>query len=199
MIYFNSILIRRVVWAIVITWPPSSSLLSFVFKTHLKPFSPLTLPDQFKPNLVWMLLEYSTQNWCKDFDPSTKHGGRYQRKTIGVNKKIFWHTSPKPLGLSILTWSKSVQHDAIYLWSNFRVNLISNFGVIAFLRHYFDIFNVITLLLQSHLKNYWIEFNENWYECWLGMSIRYLFPSNTRPFLQKKGWPLLSQGSNSGS
>ena len=39
---------------------------------------------------------------------------------------------------------KSVQHDEIYLWSNFHVNMLSHVGVIALFQLFFAILNVIS-------------------------------------------------------
>ena len=54
---FLAHLAQRARWAIAITWRPSSA--SYVVKLFKKS-SPLKLPDQFKPNLVWIITRVSS-------------------------------------------------------------------------------------------------------------------------------------------
>ena len=53
-----------------------------------------------------------------------------ENRTLGLDSR-FLHISPKRLGLTKLGWGKSIQHDEIYLWSNFGENLLTYVGVIA--------------------------------------------------------------------
>ena len=51
----------------------------------------------------------------------------------------------------ILTWGKNVQHDEIYLWSNFCVNLLSHVRRIAFFLELFWLFLILLLQKSSSL------------------------------------------------
>jgi len=55
---FLAHLTRRVMWAIAITWRPSSS--SVVRRKLFQKSSPLKLLDQLKPNLVWIITTVSS-------------------------------------------------------------------------------------------------------------------------------------------
>ena len=56
---FLAHLTRRVRWAIVITWRPSSSS-SVVRRKLFQKSSPLKLPDQLEPNFVWIVTRVSS-------------------------------------------------------------------------------------------------------------------------------------------
>ena len=124
--------------------------------------SSLKLLDQLELNLVWVYLGVS----CIEL----VWGFLIRQKTWPSLLKIvvFLHISPKQLGLAkFWHWGKSVQHDDIYLRSNFHFNLFSHVGVTALFQGFllfFMLFLQKNLLLWHYLTNW----NQTWFESSFG-------------------------------
>ena len=74
--------------------------------------------------------------------------------------------SPKPLGLTKFWQRVKVFSMMRSMWSNFGESLLTHVGVIALFGHFFAAFDVITFK-NLLLRNYYTEFNESWYFCYL--------------------------------
>jgi hypothetical protein len=120
---FLAHLTRRVMWAIAITWRPSSS--SVVRRKLFQKSSPLKVQDQWKPNLVWIITRvasFSIVSRDAVHQPTwplllkIEHMVKFQ--VLGNNSKIVNN-------IKNLTWGKNDQHSKIYLSCNFEVNLIT--------------------------------------------------------------------------
>ena len=118
-------------WAIAITWRPSSACTLFQKISPLKPLG------QFKPNLAWIILRVFPLNVMSD-DPADQPSWLpclyiEHRGTIAV-----WGNNSKPVNKSInLTCGKNDEHSKIYLPCNFEVNLITYLGVNALFHQFF--------------------------------------------------------------
>ena len=107
-----------------------SSLSSLTIFRHS---SPMTLLDQLDQNLVWMFFGVSCTALMWGFFYLSKKMVTITKNRSYRSENSFSHILPS---------GKNVQHDEIYLWSNFHFNLFSHVGVIAL----FDIFLIFLML-----------------------------------------------------
>ena len=125
---FLAHLTERVMWAIAITWRPSSSVV------RRKPFqksSPLKVLDQWKPNLVWIITRVTS---FKIVSGDAVHQPTWPlllKIEDMVKLQVLGNNSKTVNNIKNLTWDKNDQHIKIYLPCNFEVNLITHLGVIA--------------------------------------------------------------------
>ena len=122
-------LTQRVMWAILITWRPSSS--SVVRRKLFQKSSPLKVLDQWKPNLVWIITRVSS---FKIVSGDAVHQPTWPlllKIEHMVKLQVFGNNSKTVSNIKNLTWGKNDQHIKIYLPCNFEVNLITHLGVIA--------------------------------------------------------------------
>ena len=120
---------QRVMWAILITWRPSSS--SVVRRKLFQKSSPLKVLDQWKPNLVWIITRVSS---FKIVSGDAVHQPTWPlllKIEHMVKLQVFGNNSKTVSNIKNLTWGKNDQHIKIYLPCNFEVNLITHLGVIA--------------------------------------------------------------------
>ena len=92
-------------------------------------------PTKSTKQQVGLQLYYVTRGLCLSITlfiilSIEKHSCCYQKQNIGSDS-IFSHISPKLLDWPNSDMFESVQHDKIYLWSSFHLNLLSYVGVIA--------------------------------------------------------------------
>ena len=133
---FLAHLTQRVMWAILITWRPSSSsvvrrLSSVVRRKLFQKSSPLKVLDQWKPNLVWIITRVSS---FKIVSGDAVHQPTWPlllKIEHMVKLQVFGNNSKTVSNIKNLTWGKNDQHIKIYLPCNFEVNLITHLGVIA--------------------------------------------------------------------
>ena len=126
---FLAHLTQRVMWAILITWRPSSS--SVVRRKLFQKSSPLKVLDQWKPNLVWIITRVSS---FKIVSGDAVHQPTWPlllKIEHMVKLQVFGNNSKTVSNIKNLTWGKNDQHIKIYLPCNFEVNLITHLGVIA--------------------------------------------------------------------
>ena len=126
---FLAHLTQRVMWAILITWRPSSS--SVVRRKLFQKSSPLKVLDQWKPNLVWIITRVSS---FKIVSGDAVHQPTWPlllKIEHMVKLQVFGNISKTVSNIKNLTWGKNDQHIKIYLPCNFEVNLITHLGVIA--------------------------------------------------------------------
>ena len=126
---FLAHLTQRVMWAIPITWRPSSS--SVVRRKLFQKSSPLKVLDQWKPNLVWIITRVSS---FKIVSGDAVHQPTWPlllKIEHMVKLQVFGNNSKTVSNIKNLTWGKNDQHIKIYLPCNFEVNLITHLGVIA--------------------------------------------------------------------
>ena len=128
-------LTQRVMWAILITWRPSSSSVvrpsSVVRRKLFQKSSPLKVLDQWKPNLVWIITRVSS---FKIVSGDAVHQPTWPlllKIEHMVKLQVFGNNSKTVSNIKNLTWDKNDQHIKIYLPCNFEVNLITHLGVIA--------------------------------------------------------------------
>ena len=127
--HFLAHLTQRVMWAILITWRPSSS--SVVRRKLFQKSSPLKVLDQWKPNLVWIITRVSS---FKIVSGDAVHQPTWPlllKIEHMVKLQVFGNNSKTVSNIKNLTWGKNDQHIKIYLPCNFEVNLITHLGVIA--------------------------------------------------------------------
>ena len=125
---FLAHLTQRVMWAILITWRPSSSV---VRRKLFQKSSPLKVLDQWKPNLVWIITRVSS---FKIVSGDAVHQPTWPlllKIEHMVKLQVFGNNSKTVSNIKNLTWGKNDQHIKIYLPCNFEVNLITHLGVIA--------------------------------------------------------------------
>ena len=134
-ISFLAHLTQRVMWAILITWRPSSSSVvrrpSVVRRKLFQKSSPLKVLDQWKPNLVWIITRVSS---FKIVSGDAVHQPTWPlllKIEHMVKLQVFGNNSKTVSNIKNLTWGKNDQHIKIYLPCNFEVNLITHLGVIA--------------------------------------------------------------------
>ena len=133
---FLAHLTQRVMWAILITWRPSSSSVvrrpsSVVRRKLFQKSSPLKVLDQWKPNLVWIITRVSS---FKIVSGDAVHQPTWPlllKIEHMVKLQVFGNISKTVSNIKNLTWGKNDQHIKIYLPCNFEVNLITHLGVIA--------------------------------------------------------------------
>ena len=126
---FLAHLTQRVMWAIAITWRPSSS--SVVRRKLFQKSSPRKVLDQWKPNLVWIITRVSS---FKIVSGDAVHQPTWPlllKIEHMVKLQVFGNNSKTVNNIKNLTWGKNDQHIKIYLPCNFEVNLITHLGVIA--------------------------------------------------------------------
>ena len=144
---FLAHLTQRVMWAIAITWRPSSS--SNVRRKLFQKSSPLKVLDQWKPNLVWIVTRVSSFKFV--------FGDAVHQPTWPLLLKIEHMVKLQVLGNNSKTliiskiWhrGKNDQHIKIYLPCNFEVNLITHLGVTALFSSNFQNFNTFRLIFQK--------------------------------------------------
>ena len=127
-IHFLAHLTLRVMWAIAITWRPSSSV---VRRKLFKKSSPLKVQDQWKPNLVWIITRVSS---FKIVSGDAVHQPTWPlllKIEHMVKLQVLGNNSKTVNNIKNLTIGKNDQHIKIYLPCNFEVNLIAHLGVIA--------------------------------------------------------------------
>ena len=121
-------LTQRVMWAIAITWCPSSSV---VRRKLFQKSSPLKVLDQWKPNLVWIITRVSS---FKIMSGDAVHQPTWPlllKIEHMVKLQVFGNNSKTVNNIKNLTRGYNDQHIKIYLPCNFEVNLITHLGVIA--------------------------------------------------------------------
>ena len=116
---FLAHLTQTVMWAIAITWRPSSVVRRKLFQKS----SPLKVLDQWKPNLVWII--------TRVFSLKIVSGDAVHQPTWPLLLQIEHMVKFQVDNIKNLTWGKNDQHSKIYLPCNFEVNLITHFGVIT--------------------------------------------------------------------
>ena len=127
--YFLAHLTQRVMWAIAITWRPSSVIRRKLFQKS----SPLKVLDQWKPNLVWIITRVSS---FKIVSGDAVHQPTNNQPLLlkiehMVKLQVLDNNSKTVNNIKNLIWGKNDQHIKIYLPCNFEVNLIAHLGVIA--------------------------------------------------------------------
>ena len=141
---FLAHLTQKVMWAIGITWRPSSS--SVVRCKHFKKYSPLKVLDQWKPILVWIITRVSS---FKIVSSDAMHQPTWPlllKIEHMVKLQVLGNNSQTVNNIKNLTWGMNDQHSKIYLPCNFEVNLITHLGVIALF--------LILILFVLYFKNY---------------------------------------------
>jgi hypothetical protein len=147
LLQFLAHLKKKVMWAIAITWRPSSS--SVVRRKLCKKSSPLKVLDQWKPNLVWIITRVSSFKIV--------YGDAVHQPTWPLLLKIEHMVKLQVLGnnsktvnnIKNLMWDRNDQHIKIYLPCNFEVNLIPHFGVISLFSSNFLNVNTFRPLFQK--------------------------------------------------
>ena len=126
---FLAHLTQRVMWAILITWRPSSS--SVVRRKLFQKSSPLKVLDQWKPNLVWIITRVSSFKIVSGDAVHLPTWPLLLKIEHMVKLQVFGNNSKTVSNIKNLTWGKNDRHIKIYLPCNFEVNLITHLGVIA--------------------------------------------------------------------
>jgi hypothetical protein len=141
-------------WAIAITWRPSSSSVvrpsSVVRRKLFQKSFPLKVLDQWKPNLVWIITRVFSLNIVP---VDTVHQPTWPlllKIEHMVKLQVLGNNSKTVNNIKNLTWDKNDQHIKIYLPWNFEVNLITHLGVIAL----YSSNCKILILFVLYFKNY---------------------------------------------
>ena len=113
--------------SVVVVRRPSSVVRRKLFQKS----SPLKVLDQWKPNLVWIIIRVSS---FKIVSGDAVHQPTWPlllKIEHMVKLQVFGNNSKTVSNIKNLTWGKNDQHIKIYLPCNFEVNLITHLGVIA--------------------------------------------------------------------
>ena len=131
---FLAHLTQRVMWAILITWRPSSSVRrpsSVVRRKLFQKSSPLKVLDQWKPNLVWIITRISSFKIVSGDAVHQPTSPLLLKIEHMVKLQVFGNISKTVSNIKNLTWRKNDQHIKIYIPCNFEVNLISHLRVVV--------------------------------------------------------------------
>ena len=144
---FLAHLTQMVMWAIAITWRPSSS--SVVRRKLFQKSSSLKVLDQWKPNLVWIITRVSS---FKIVSGDAVHQPTWPlllKIEHMVKLQVLGNNSKTVNNIKNLTWGKNVRHIKIYPPCNFEVNPNTHFGVISLFSSNFLNFNTFRSLFQK--------------------------------------------------
>ena len=135
-------------WAIPITWRPSSSLV--VRRKLFQKSSPLKVLDQSKPNLVWIITRVSSFKIVSGDAVHQPTWPLLQKIEHMVKLQVFGNNSKPVSNIKNLTLGKNDHHIKIYLPCNFEVNLIPILELLPF----FHQICKILILFVLYFKNY---------------------------------------------
>ena len=112
---FLAHLTQRVMWAIAITWRPSSVVRRKLFQKS----SPLKVLDQWKPNLVWIITRVSSFKIVSGDAVHLPTCPLLLKIEHMVKLQVFGNNSKTVNNIKNLTWGKNDHHIKIYLPCNF--------------------------------------------------------------------------------